>query len=160
MQTLDMARGANGPVKSTLRRNYTFPSSSMKVPRTVTVNGNEAPDPVASCGRQLPSRTWSVPVVFRLAKPPAGDRNLKHARAAIRTKSGKRVENTCLFTGGTFHGSDPGSTSIARLILGDRTAGRWAVVLTRAGKLRAGHAYTATLTDGKFRQRTSFELAR
>jgi len=160
MQTLDLATGSNGPIKSTLRRNYTFPSSSMNVPTTVTLNGNEAPDPVASCGRKLPSRTWSVPVIFRVAKPPAGDRSLKHASAAIRTKSGKRIKNTCLFTGGTFHGADAGSTTIGRLILGDRTGGRWAVVLARAGKLRAGHSYSATLTDGKFKQRTSFKLAR
>jgi hypothetical protein len=78
----------------------------------------------------------------------------------VKTKSGRRLAKTCLLTGSTYNGPDAGSTQIGRLILGNRTTGRWAIVLIKSGSLKAGHAYTATLTDGKFSQRTSFTLAR
>lgn len=160
LQTLDLARGVNSPLRSTLRSNYTYPSATMAVPRSVTRNYSEAPDPVASCGGRLPNGTWSVPVIFRVAKPPAGDRSLSHATAVVRTKSGRRISSTCLLTAPNFHGSDSFSTEIARLILGDSTIGRWAIVLTSKQALKAGNSYTATLTDGNFTQRTAFKIAR
>ena len=160
LQTLDLAAGANAPVKSTLRKNYTFPSSAMKVPLTVMLNGNEAPDPVAGCARRGVGPYWSVPIIFRVAKPPAGDRGLRSARGSVRTKSGHRIKHTCLITGTTYVGPDSGSTQIGRLILGDKLTGRWAIVLVKAGALRAGHSYKAKLTDGGFAQKTAFTVAR
>ena len=160
LQTLDLAAGANGPVRPTLRKNYTFPSSAMKVPLSIALNGNEAPNPVAGCGSRGVGPYWSVPVIFRVARPPASDRGLRNARAVVKTKSGKRLTKTCLLTGSTYNGPDSGSTQIGRLILGNSITGRWAIVLIKSGALRAGHAYTATLTDGRFSQRTSFTLGR
>ena len=159
MQTFDLATGANAPVQKSLRRNYTYPSPAMKVPLTVMLNANESPDPVAACNR-IPKRTWSVPVIFRVARPPAGDRSLHRAKARLATKSGKRISATCLLTPGTYRGPDAGSTSLGRLILGDRISGRWAMLLVKAGALRTGKSYTATLTDGGFKQRTTFTIAR
>jgi len=159
MQTFDLATGANAPVRKSLRRNYTYPSPAMKVPLTVMLNANESPDPVAACNR-IPKRTWSVPVIFRVARPPAGDRSLHRAKARLATKSGKRISATCLLTPGTYRGPDAGSTSLGRLILGDRISGRWAMLLVKAGALRTGKSYTATLTDGGFKQRTTFTIAR
>jgi uncharacterized protein YkwD len=160
MQTLDLATGANGPVRSTLRENYTFPSSAMKVPLTIGLNGNEAPDPVAGCGGTGVGPDWSVPVIFRVAHPPSGDRGLRHASATLRTKSGRRLTHTCLLTGTTYRGPDVGTTQIGRLILGNHTSGRWAMLLSKAGSISAGHTYTATLTDGGLTQQTTFTLAR
>jgi uncharacterized protein YkwD len=159
MQTFDLARGANSPVRKSLRRNYSYPSSAMKVPQSVMLNANESPDPVAACSR-IPKRIWSVPVIFRVARPPASDRSLHNAKARLTTKSGKRISATCLLTPGTYRGPDTGSTDLGRLILGDRVSGRWAVLLVKAGALKAGRSYTATLTDGGFKQRTAFTIAR
>ncbi len=159
MQTFDLARAANAPLRSSLRRNYTYPSAAMKVPHTVMVNANESPDPVATC-RKIPKRTWSVPVIFRVARPPAGDSSLRKATARLATKSGHRITSTCLLTPGGYLGPDAGSTSLGRLILGDRASGRWAVLLVKAGALRPGKSYKATLTDGKLRQQTSFTISR
>jgi uncharacterized protein YkwD len=159
MQTFDLASGKNAPVRKSLRSNYTYPSSAMKVPKTVLLNANESPDPVAAC-RKIPKRIWTVPVIFRVAKPPAGDHSLKKASARIAKKGGKRISATCLLTPGTYRGPDAGSTSLGRLILGDRVGGRWAMLLVKAGALRPGKTYTATLTDGSLKQRTTFTLAR
>jgi hypothetical protein len=160
LQTLDLATGTNGPVRSSLRKNYTFPSSAMKVPLTIAVNGNEAPDPVAGCASHGVGPYWAVPVIFRVAKPPASDRGLANARAVLKTSSGRRLTHACLLTGKTYRGPDPGSTQIGRLILGNSISGRWAILLAKAGSLSRGHTYTASLTDGKLSQRTKFTLAR
>ena len=160
LQTLDLATGKNGPVRSTLRKNYAFPSSAMKVPRSLILNSNEAPDPVAGCASRGVGPSWTVPVIFRVARPPSSDRGLRKANAVVKTKSGKRLTKTCLLTGTTYNGPDAGSTQIGRLILGNNVTGRWAIVLIKSGALKAGRGYTATLTDGRLRQRTSFTLAR
>jgi uncharacterized protein YkwD len=159
MQTFDLATHTNAPVRSSLRRSYTYPSAAMKVPQTVMLNANESPDPVAAC-RKIPKRTWSVPVIFRVAHPPAGDSSLRKATARLATKSGHRITSTCLLTPGGYQGPDPGSTSLGRLILGGRVGGRWAILLVKAGALRPGKSYTAALTDGKLKQRTAFTIAR
>jgi uncharacterized protein YkwD len=159
MQTFDLARGTNAPVRKSLRKNFTYPSPAMKVPHTVMLNANESPDPVAAC-RKIPKRIWSVPVIFRVAHPPAGDSSLRNAKARLATKSGHRIKATCLLTPGGYQGPDPGSTSLGRLILGDRVSGRWVMLLVKAGALRAGKTYKATLTDGGFKQRTTFTIAR
>lgn len=160
LQTLDLAKGANGPVRKSLRRNYTFPSSTMRVPLSVALNGNESPDPVAGCGSKGVGPYWAVPVIFRVAHPPAGDRKLANARATLRTKSGSKLAHSCLITGSTYRGPDAGSTQLGRLILGNSITGRWAILLAKTGSMKAGHTYVARLTDGRFSQRTSFTLAR
>lgn len=159
LQTLDLATRTNGPVKSSLRKSYTFPSSAMTVPLTIGLNGNEAPNPVAGCASHGVGPYWTVPVIFRVARPPAGDRGLSKAKAALKTSSGKRLTHTCLLTGTTYRGPDSGSTQLGRLILGNRVSGRWAILLAKAGSMKPGHTYTATLTDGGFSQRTKFSLA-
>jgi hypothetical protein len=78
----------------------------------------------------------------------------------LKTKSGRLLRKTCLLTGTTYQGPDSGSTQIGRLILGDSTSGRWAILLAKAGTLQRGGTYTAALTDGRFTQRTTFTLAR
>lgn len=159
LQTLDLATGVNGPLRATLRKNYAFPSAAMKVPLALALNANEAPDPVAGCSSKGVGPSWSVPVIFRVARPPAGDRGLSNARAALKTSRGKRLAHTCLITGTTYRGPDSTSTQVGRLILGSKLSGRWAVLLAKAGSLKAGHTYRARLTDGKFTQRTTFTLA-
>ena len=160
LQTLDLATGTNGPVKASLRKNYTFPSSAMTVPLTIGLNGNEAPDPVTGCATRGVGPYWTVPVIFRVARPPASDRGLAKAKATLKTSAGKRLTHTCLLTGTTYRGPDTSSTQLGRLILGNRVTGRWAILLTKAGSMKPGHTYTATLTDGGFSQRTRFTLAR
>ena len=160
LQTLDLATGANGPLRASLRKNYTFPSATMQVPLSVALNGNEAPDPVAGCGNKGVGPYWSVPVIFRVARPPASDTGLRKARATLKTKSGRALKQTCLLTGTTYRGPDPGTTQLGRLILGNGTTGRWAILLAKAGSLLAGASYSATLIDGRFTQRTTFTLAR
>ena len=158
-QTLDLASGANAPLRSSLRRNYTFPTTTMKVPLAIALNGNEAPDPVAGCRSRGVGPYWSVPVIFRVAKPPASDPGLRRARATLKTKTGRSLKQTCLISGTAYRGPDPGSTQIGRLILGNSTTGRWAILLIRAGALQRGGTYTAALVDGHFTQRTTFTLA-
>jgi uncharacterized protein YkwD len=160
LQTLDLATGANSPLRASLRKNYTFPSTKMQVPLSIALNGNEGPDPVAGCGSKGVGPYWSVPVIFRVARPPASDAGLRRARATLKTKSGRLLRKTCLLTGTTYQGPDSGSTQIGRLILGDSTSGRWAILLAKAGTLQRGGTYTAALTDGRFTQRTTFTLAR
>lgn len=160
MQTFDLATGTNAPVRNTLRHNYAIPSSAMKVPKTTLLNANEAPNPVAGCGGSIPRGTWSVPVVFRVAKAPATDRSLQRAAARIAPKGGSRITSTCLLTGSTYRGPDAVSTQLGRTILGDKVSGRWALLLIKAGALRPGKTYVATLTDGKFKQQTTFTVAR
>ena len=160
LQTLDLASGVKGPVRSTLRSNYTFPSSAMKVPLSVALNGNESPDPVAGCAAKHVGPYWSVPVIFRVAEPPAGDRGLKKAHATLRAKSGHRLTKVCLLTGRTYRGPDAASTQLGRLILGNAQTGRWAILLIKSGTIRAGKSYVATLTDGALVQRTTFTMAR
>ena len=75
MQTFDLASGVNGPIRSSLRRNYTYPSAAMKVPKTVLLNANESPDPVtpstapttsaASGVEASPSSWWTTPTGWR-----------------------------------------------------------------------------------------------
>jgi len=156
--TLDLATGTTGPIATTLRQNYTFPSATMKVPTTILHNANEAPDPIAGCATLRSSRAWSVPILFRVAKPPTSDRALKRATATLKTKSGRRLAGTCLLTPSRYVGSDLATTQIGRLILGDRVTGRWAVLLAKAGTIRPGLTYTASLFDGKFSQRTTFTV--
>jgi uncharacterized protein YkwD len=160
LQTLDLATGTNGPVRASLRRNFTFPSAAMPVPVSIASNGSEAPDPVAGCRSRGVGPSWAVPVIFRVARPPASDRGLANARAVLKTSSGRRLTHTCLLTGTTYRGPDSGTTQLGRLILGNSVTGRWAVLLAKAGSLRAGHTYAAALTDGKLSQRTKFTLAR
>ena len=159
LQTLDLATGANAPLRGSLRHNYTFPTTTMKVPLSVALNGNEAPDPVAGCRSKGVGPYWSVPVIFRVARPPAGDPGLRRARATLKTKSGRSLKQICLVSGSTYRGPDPGSTQIGRLILGNSTTGRWAILLVKAGALRRGGTYAAALIDGRFTQRTTFTLA-
>ena len=159
LQTLDLATGTSGPLRTMLRRNYTFPSATMKVPLSVALNGNEAPDPVAGCRKKGVGPYWSVPVIFRVAKPPASDPGLRRATATLKTKSGRRIKQTCLITGTTYRGPDPASTQIGRLILGNGTTGRWAILLIKAGALQRAGTYIAALVDGRFTQRTTFTLA-
>jgi len=160
LQTLDLATGAKGPIAKSLRRNYTFPSAAMTVPLSIALNANEAPDPVAGCANRGVGPYWAVPVIFRVARPPASDRGLAKARATLKTSSGRRLAHTCLLTGKTYRGPDAGSTQVGRLILGNSISGRWAILLAKAGSLRRGHTYSATLTDGSLSQRTKFTLAR
>ena len=160
LQTFDLATGTNGPVRASLRKNYTFPSARMTVPLSIALNGNEAPDPVAGCGSRGVGPYWSVPVVFRVARPPTSDPGLGKARAVLKTKSGRRITSTCLITGSTYRGPDAGLTQLGRLILGNNTTGRWAILLIKTGSLRPGGSYSAALIDGRFSQRTTFTLAR
>lgn len=160
LQTFDLASGTNGPLRASLRESYTFPSAAMAVPLSIAINGNEAPDPLAGCRSKISGSTWTVPVIFRVAHPPSSDAGLRQARATLKTKSGRVLPKTCLITGTTYRGPDAGSTQIGRLILGNSTTGRWAILLAKAGTLQRGGTYTAALIDGRFTQRTSFTLAR
>jgi hypothetical protein len=132
----------------------------MKVPASVLLNGNESPDPVAGCAGRGVGPYWSVPIIFRVAKPPASDRGLAKARASVRTASGHKLPKTCLLTGSTYQGPDTFSTQLGRLILKNKLTGRWAILLVKTGAIKPGKSYTATLTDGGLTQRTSFRTAR
>ena len=130
----------------------------VQIPTTLLANSGESPDPIAHCSLQSTRGGWSVPVIFHVPKPPASDKPLKNATAKL-TSNGHRITPDCLITGSTYRGDSGGETQLGRVILGDPYTGRWAVLLV-GSKLKPGHKYTATLTDGSYKQTTTFTIAK
>src|SRR5581483_10380851 len=139
LQAFDVSTGQHLPKVSKVNRAYTFPSSRMKVPTNLLVNFNENPDPVAGCTAHSAGTPWSVPVIFRVPNPPAGDKHLKHVTAKLFLGS-HRIRPTCTITGSTYKGDYPGPQ-----ILGDSVSGQWVVLLPRV-ELKRGKTYHAVLT--------------
>jgi hypothetical protein len=133
-------------------KSFTFPSHRMKVPTSLLVNRGESPDPRQTCPGHWDS--WSVPVLFRVAHPPKSDRKLKHFKVSVK-RGHHHVGPVCAFSGHTFHSSNPDDKYLVGAIL---NSGPWVVALIKP-TLHRGAKYKATLTDGHYKQSTTFKVA-